>query len=710
MPPLAIGIDLGTTNSVIAYINASGRPEVIPTGEGGSTTPSVIFFGADPPLVGGQAKEMQGLGEEEVASFFKRSMGDPYFLPHLGGKDRTAVELSALVLGKLKADAEAALKQPVTRAVITVPAYFNNAQREATIEAGRQAGLEVERIINEPTAAVLAYGLHKADRTETVLVYDLGGGTFDVSLARITPDKVDVIATAGDHNLGGKDWDDRIATFLGRRFAEAHGIDPLDDPASSHDLLVRAEKTKWTLSDRMSTRVTLHHGAHQERVELSRGDFEEMSRDLMERTQSLCEQVLGDAGLRWTELAGVLLVGGSTRMPMVHDYVTRMSGRPPMTGVNVDEAVALGAAIQAGIELDTAAPGAAPTFLLAGRKIVRDVTAHSLGVIVESPDRQRFVNSVIVNRNSPLPAEGRREYQSRVQRGGAIECIVYVTEGEGDDPRTVAVRGKYLCRGATGQPAKQATIRVEYAYDKNGTIVVKAAEATTGTAFEVVSQEVTDLAWLKKSPRELDTFDPSELNLLVTPPCYDDIGKILASLGLPVRTYAGSGRLECDIVFINCGTPTAPDADDLREFVSGGGCVYASDHADGLVSRAFPGLFEFGGHLGDLGSVTAEVADPELRTELGKKIAVTFDMPGWARLDAVAPEGRVLLRDPKGGKPLMAMAPFGGGTVFFTCFHNHAQASGAEQKLLQLLVLKQISVAAGVPIETVTNARGITWR
>ena len=205
MELLAIGIDLGTTNSAIAWINDLGRPEVIPNCEGSPITPSVIDFSRDPPLVGKEAKELQALGEENIASFFKRSMGDPNFVVHLGGQTRTPVDLSALVLEKLKRDAEAHLGRPVAQAVITVPAYFNNGQREATIEAGRRAGLDVLRIINEPTAAALAFGLRESKSSQRVLVYDLGGGTFDVSLVEISPQNISVLATDGDHNLGGKD-------------------------------------------------------------------------------------------------------------------------------------------------------------------------------------------------------------------------------------------------------------------------------------------------------------------------------------------------------------------------------------------------------------------------------------------------------------------------------------------------------------------------
>ena len=275
------------------------------------------------------------------------------------------------MLGRLKADAEAKLGQPVDRAVITVPAYFGDAQRKATIDAGTAAGLRVLRIINEPTAAALAYGLQKGGTTETVLIYDLGGGTFDVTVARIDPDQVAVLATAGDHDLGGKNWDDRIATFLAERFAADTGIDPLDDPLTLNEVLARSEQAKWTLSDRTSTRVTLQIAAERRSYELSRADFEAMTFPLMDRTRTLTEEALGEAGLKWGDLNGVLLVGGSTRMPMVRSYVTRMAGAPPRAGVNVDEVVALGAAIQAALDEGLDAADAVPTHTLGGAQARR---------------------------------------------------------------------------------------------------------------------------------------------------------------------------------------------------------------------------------------------------------------------------------------------------------------------------------------------------
>ena len=429
MPPTPIGIDLGTTNSVVATIGASGRPEVVRNAEGKFLTPSVIYFGDGEPLVGEEAKRMQGVGEDSIASFFKRHMGERDFEFQAGGKKYSPTELSALVLRKLKADAEAALKVAVTSAVITVPAYFNDPQRKATIEAGRLAGLEVLKIINEPTAAAQAYRVDPSSGPETVLVYDLGGGTFDVSLVTRDQNELTVEATAGDHNLGGKDWDDRIIHCIAQKFVDRFGTDPREGTEGQDELLIRAEEAKKALSARNVARMQIHHGNVSESFEITREEFDGLTADLMERTQSLCEQVLQDAGLSWAQLTSVLLVGGSSRMPMVHDYVQRMSGKPPSTAVNVDEVVALGAAMEAARILNTAGLPELP--------VTTDVMSHSMGMIALSDDKSRYVNSIILKKNEQIPCQLSKPYQLSTRRDGDNALDVYVIQGESTDPLSV---------------------------------------------------------------------------------------------------------------------------------------------------------------------------------------------------------------------------------------------------------------------------------
>jgi molecular chaperone DnaK (HSP70) len=508
-----VGIDLGTTNSAVAYRNAYGRPEVIPNREGQNITPSVVYFGSDPPVVGQEAKEWARLGNAEIASFFKPHMGNPLFQLAFHGRSYSAADLSTLVLRRLKEDAEARLGDQVDRAVITVPAYFADPQRKATLEAGRAAGFDVLRIINEPTSAALAYGLQKAGAPETVLIYDLGGGTFDVTLARITPDEIVILATAGDHDLGGKNWDDRIATFLSERFAAETGFDPLDDPVALNEVLVRSEQAKWALSERTSTRITLQLGSDRRSFELARSDFESMTFPLMDRTRRLTEEALAAAELDWPRLDGVLLVGGSTRMPMVRAYVSQMAGKPPRTGVNVDEVVALGAAIQAAIVVGQPIGDAVPRFTLGGagtksadnvpatsNRRVTDVMSHSLGTIAVSPDGAAYVNDIVIRRNLPIPARNDKSYLHATHGGANKQLEVYLTQGESASPLDCTILGKYVFNDIHPTNS-EVTVDVGLSYDSNGVVQVQAIQRDTGHKLPMTVEPVPDdLTWLGLPP------------------------------------------------------------------------------------------------------------------------------------------------------------------------------------------------------------------
>ncbi|MEN8217148.1 MAG: Hsp70 family protein [Pseudomonadota bacterium] len=366
---LAVGIDLGTTNSAIAYINEHGQPVVIPNELGESITPSVICFKDGEQIIGDDGKEMQALGMYPVAAFFKRQMGDELFIFHADGVDYSSTELSTLLLKKLKKNAEAHLGQTITDAVITVPAYFRDPERKATIEAGQAAGLNVLQVINEPTAAAVAYGLNKTQKKQRLLIYDLGGGTFDVTLLELEKDHVRVKNSDGDHQLGGKDWDDRIIEYLASKFQDEYGIDPLEDAESLADLLVQAEEAKKRLTSFEKTVISIAHEGKKGKYELDRATFGQITSDLMERTMSMTMRVLEDMRLKPSHIDGVLLVGGSTRMPMVHQFIAKQFGKQPMTGINVDEAVALGAALVAKERGQSK-----PIFALKGRTI--DVTNH----------------------------------------------------------------------------------------------------------------------------------------------------------------------------------------------------------------------------------------------------------------------------------------------------------------------------------------------
>ncbi|MCP4700559.1 MAG: Hsp70 family protein, partial [Gammaproteobacteria bacterium] len=462
--------------------------------------PSVVYFGGGEPIAGNEAKEMQALGEADVAAFFKRSMGEAGFALHFDGRDYTPVDLSAIVLRKLKANAETALGTQVRQAVITVPAYFNNFQREATIQAGEMAGLEVLRIINEPTAAALAYGFRKTGESRTILVYDLGGGTFDVTLVRVTPSDITVLATDGDHELGGKNWDDRIATYLGQRFLEDYGVDPLEDTEAFNDLLVRCENAKKQLSIRGRARVVISHEGEKKSYELTRQQFEEITLDLMERTQHLTGQVLQDAGISWKKLDGILLAGGSTRMPMVSEYVWKMSGKEPMSGVNADEAVALGAAIQAGMDVQESAGS---FFTLAGSKKIQDVMSHSLGTVAENKDRSRYINSIIISKNTAIPCTESRPFQLHTGRNIDNQLEVFMLQGESENPAQCVILGKYTFSNVTHTQGKPAIIDIIYAYDKNGVVTVNAKQRATGKNLPMKHESLPkENSWLSRPPEK----------------------------------------------------------------------------------------------------------------------------------------------------------------------------------------------------------------
>jgi molecular chaperone DnaK (HSP70) len=491
---------------------------VIPNRDGRPITPSMIYFGSDPPAIGDEAKEWARLGNDEIASFFKPHMGSPTYRLRFHGRDYDAADLSALVLGRLKADAEARLGTTVDAAVITVPAFFADAQRKATIEAGRRAGLEVARILNEPTAAALAYGLQKTGIEETVLIYDLGGGTFDVTVARIAPDRVEVLATAGDHDLGGKNWDDRVATYLAEKFAAETGIDPLDDPVALNEVLALAEQAKWALSERSATRITLQIGQTRKSYELTRPDFEAMTFALMDRTRRLTEEALEAAGLTWKTLAGVLLVGGSTRMPMVRSYVKTMAGQDPRAGVNVDEVVALGAAIQAASEGGLPATSATPRFTLTGSRAVVDVMSHGLGAVAVSTDGGCYVNDIIIRKNVAIPTEGTRPYLHATHGGANGSLEVYLTQGESARPLDCGILGRYVFSGIQATDA-EVTVDVILSYDINGVVQVRAVQRDTGHALAMTVEPVPDdLSWLARPP-EVPTaqtrVEPARIYLLM---------------------------------------------------------------------------------------------------------------------------------------------------------------------------------------------------
>lgn len=513
---VAVGIDLGTTFSVVAYVDENGTPRVLRNADGKPTTPSVVCFKDGEVLVGDEAKEEQATGALDVASFFKRHMGDPTFaFSTSNGRTYSAEELSTFVLRKLKEDAEVELGQEITDAVVTVPAYFDNFQRLATLNAAKAAGLNVSRILNEPTAAALAYGLKSNGTEERYLVYDLGGGTFDVSVIETNEREVRVLATDGDHRLGGKDWDDRVLRYVATQFADETGLDLYDDVESCNEALVAAERAKLELSRRTQTTISVAKDGEKRSYLLTREKLEELTVDLFERTATLCNDVLTACSppVKWSDMTGALLVGGSTRLLAVQGFIERLTGKPALTGVNVDEAVALGAALQAvadleeelesgGYELETTRRRSNANALT--RRKLEDVASRSLGLIAENDDRSRYVNSVVIPKNRPIPAENVKRHKLRIGDPKSAKLEVYLLQGDEPAPLDCLILGKYDFTGFDAEASGEALIDVAYRYDRNGVVDVTATQVSTGKALKKSVQPIPDdMSWAAKAPKDL---------------------------------------------------------------------------------------------------------------------------------------------------------------------------------------------------------------
>lgn len=469
----AVGIDLGTTNSAIAVLEG-GEPTIIPNAEGARTTPSVVAFSkTGEVLVGEIAKRQAVTNVDRTISSVKRHMGTDW-TTEIDGKKYTAQEISARILMKLKADAEAYLGEPVTEAVITVPAYFNDAQRQATKDAGQIAGLKVERIVNEPTAAALAYGLEKGKEDELILVFDLGGGTFDVSLLEVGKDDdgfstIQVRATSGDNHLGGDDWDQRIVNWLIDQVKAKTGADLSKDAVALQRLKEAAEQAKKELSSATSTNISLQYlsmtadGPIHLDETLTRAKFEELTSDLLERTKKPFRDVMAEAGVTVSEIDHVVLVGGSTRMPAVTEVVKELTGgREPNKGVNPDEVVAVGAALQAGV-------------IQGDRKdvLLIDVTPLSLGI-----ETKGGVMTKLIDRNTAIPTKASEIFSTA--EDGQPSVLIQVYQGEREFARDNKLLGTFELSGIAPAPRGVPQIEVTFDIDANGIVHVSAKDRGTG--------------------------------------------------------------------------------------------------------------------------------------------------------------------------------------------------------------------------------------
>jgi len=498
-----IGIDLGTTNSVVAVMEG-GDPTVIPTAEGGRLLPSVVAFNKNGErLVGQTAKRQAVINPENTIYSIKRFMGrrfdeveaerkmvsyqvvrgpanDARVKIPVTGREYSPQEISAMILAKLKADAEAYLGEPVTKAVITVPAYFNDSQRQATKDAGRIAGLDVVRIINEPTAAALAYGLDKKEN-ETILVFDLGGGTFDVSILEVGEGVIEVKATNGDTHLGGDDWDERIVNWVAEEFKKEHGIDLRADRQALQRLREAAEKAKIELSSVMETEINLPYvtadasGPKHLQMKLTRAKFEQLTEDLVARLRGPFNAALNDAGLKASDIDEVVLVGGATRMPMVQDLVRSLTNKEPHKGVNPDEVVAVGAAIQGGV--------------LAGEVkdvLLLDVTPLSLGV-----ETLGGVMTTLIERNTTIPVRRSEIFSTAEDNQTAVD--IHILQGERPMAADNMSLGRFRLEGIPPAPRGVPQIEVTFDIDANGILNVTAKDKATGKEQKVTITASTNL-------------------------------------------------------------------------------------------------------------------------------------------------------------------------------------------------------------------------
>lgn len=502
---MIIGIDLGTTFSAVATLNSEGKAEIITNRDGERTTPSVVMFEDNSVVVGIQAKENSIVNPYGVCQFVKRQMGKKSFSFDLSAKEKySAEEISAMILKRLKDDAEAAFGEEIEGAVITVPAYFDDAQRKATHDAGEIAGLKVLGIINEPTAAAIAYCHGQANNDGNVMVYDLGGGTFDITIMKLSNNlgQVDILATTGNKNLGGFDFDNVIISKVMEEFSNKYGIDLEDDDTAYQDLRIKAENAKKALSSRPKTSVSLVAQGKAIKVEITRDEFEDLIKGYLNSTKASMEIAMDDAKLKWSDISKIILVGGSTRIPAVQKMIKDVTGIEPSHELNPDESVAIGAAYYAD-SLNSKSTGE----VAKAEKVIKvtDVNSHSLGIICHNDNDEVFV-AFVLNRNTPLPASGENLFSTREDNQTGLR--VQVVEGEDEDPEYDTIIGTSVLK-LTPRP-KGSPISISMHYDLNGIIHVRVKDLVDNSDLgEMIIQRDANLTEddIKRKKNLIDDID-----------------------------------------------------------------------------------------------------------------------------------------------------------------------------------------------------------
>jgi len=582
MPDAVIGIDLGTTNSAVATLDAHGFPMMLRGPDGEPTTPSAVYFEPDGEVVVGRAaREAVVYDAPRVALYFKREMGNAQFALGIDGRTYSPTDLSAQVLSGLVAALPAVSGK--RKAVITVPAYFHNPQREATVAAGVQAGLEVIGTINEPTAAALAYGLAHPELTGTILVYDLGGGTFDVTLIEYAADAMRVIGSDGDHHLGGVLWDERLMELVADRFSQARGVDVLADHAAVADLRLACEQAKFSLSVREQVKVPVRCDGQSDSVVVTRAEFEEATLDYLDRTRTLIVRLIHETRVPWPKIDATVLVGGSTRMPAVRALISGLARKQPLADINPDECVAQGAALWAATQTGQPVfagmlPGGGGASAAAGRglRVMTDVSPHSLGYVQESADGRRYINGTVITKNTPLPTVQTRPSVVRTRAGADGTQSIYVLQGDAERVLDNELGG---CHRVSGIPHYEGktTVEVSFGYDVSGIIRISAWDARSGRELAVESIDYPDdLSWADENPSVVAAAQPVTIMMVI------DTSGSMYGAGIKEAKAAACVFLDqLDLSYMPTG---------IAEFGSNAGIVISPTSDYKSIVRAIQGL------------------------------------------------------------------------------------------------------------------------